>query len=82
MYEFTGAYFHGTVEFQWQGQVLGPVSESGNYWYVQTFSWHNGSSSTRHVVSIHTLSDFVFYGHRGDMLHNAENMRTRWAAQK
>ena len=82
MNDFIASYFHGDVEHQWQGQVLAPVSESGNHWYVQTFSWLDGSNSTRHVVSIHTLSDFVFYSHRGDMLYNADSIRARWAKEE
>jgi hypothetical protein len=76
--EFIGAYFHGDVKHPWQGQVLGPVSESGNYWYVQTFSWLDNSNSTRHVVSIHTLSDWTFYPGPASMKANANSARQRW----
>ena len=76
---FVNSYFHGSVEKQWQGQVLASVSSQGNYWFVQTFSWIDGSDATRHIVSVHELSEFVFYSNENDMRTNANNVRARWA---
>lgn len=81
MNEFIGAYFHSFWDTQWQGQVLGPVSESGNYWYVQTFSWADGSDSTRHIVSVHTMSDWTFYQNAEQMNEAVEQAKARWAKQ-
>ena len=78
MDQFRGSYFHGSVEHQWQGQVLGPLTEPGNYWYVQTFSWLDGSYSTRHIVSVHSMTDFTFYTDADSMRDNAESVRARW----
>ena len=78
MKAFVGSYFHGRVEYQWQGQVLELLSESGNYWYVQTFNWLDGSDSTRHVVSVHSMTDFTFYAGPTSMRDDAENVRARW----
>ena len=78
MDKFVGSYFHGSVEHQWQGQVLGSLNESGIYWHVQTFSWLDGSNSTRHIVSAHSMTDFTFYPDADSMRDNAENVRARW----
>jgi len=78
MNQFVRSYFHGSVDYQWQGQVLEPLSESSSYWYVQTFSWLDGSDSTRHVVSVCSMADFTFYVDADSMRNNAENVRARW----
>jgi len=81
MDEFVGAYFLGDFENQWQGQILGPLTESGNYWYVQTFSWVDGTDSTRHVVSVHSMTDWTFYRGPVGMRDNADSVRARWAKE-
>lgn len=74
----TDLFFHSDYETQWQGQVVGPVASSGNYWLVQTFSWLDGSDSTLHVVSVHTMTEWRFYNSSGDMNDNVARVQARW----
>lgn len=77
-----GVFFHSDWETQWQGQVIGPVSDSGNYWLVQTFSWADGRDSTLHVVSIHTISDWTLYRSNGHMNNSVDQARARWSREE
>lgn len=78
----TDLFFHSDHETQWQGQVVGPLTSSGHYWLVQTFSWLDGLDSTLHVVSVHTMTEWKFYNSSADMNHHVDQARARWAREE
>lgn len=77
----TDLFFHSNWETQWQGQVIGPASDSGNYWLVQTFSWVDGSDSPLRVVSIHSMSEWTFYKSSMTMNSSVGAARARWVRE-
>lgn len=76
--KLSGHYFHSDAERSWQGKVLGPVSTSGNYWMVETYSWLDGRVYDERVVSIHDMTDWRFYPTREAMKRNYETVQALW----
>ena len=68
-----GQYFHSvlpdTGKVKWQGKIIGRP-EPGLY-LLQLFEWLLGGDSTRHLVRVEEMTDWLFY-------EDAEAMKHSW----
>jgi len=73
-----GKWFHShneKGEIQWQGQVLGVVSD--NHFLVQLYSWLDGTSTDMKIVSLEKIieEDWSFYSSDKKMRERYEEIR-------
>lgn len=76
-----GSWFHSSgKDGGLQGQVLEALGDKGTYYYVQTYEWLTGNMSTRHVVSVHDMTEWTFYSCAENMRLNYPAIKHKWDA--
>lgn len=74
-----GSFFLGDAKHPWMGRVLDAVGERGTYYYVECFATKATDVQSRRVVSIHTMSDWQFFGTVYQMRKNLAEAQKLWA---
>jgi hypothetical protein len=73
-----GSFFLGDAKHPWLGRVLEALGERGTYYYVECFASKATDVQSRRVISIHTMSDWAFYGTVYQMRKNLVEAQGRW----
>lgn len=72
-----GSFFLGDPRHPWMGRVI-EAGPNGHYYYVECFASKATDVQQRRVVSIHTMSDWSFYGTVYQMRRNLADAQKRW----
>lgn len=73
-----GSFFLGDAKHPWYGRVIDALGERGTYYLVERFATSATDVQSRRVVSIHTMSDWDFYGTVYQMRKNLAEAQKRW----
>ena len=73
-----GSFFLGDAKHPWMGRVLDVLGERGTYYYVECFASKATDVQSRRIVSVHTMSDWAFYGTAYQMRKNLAAAQERW----
>lgn len=77
-----GSFFLGDAKHPWYGRVIDALGERGTYYLVERFATKATDVQSRRVVSIHTMSDWDFYGTVYQMRKNLAAAQQRWLQPK
>lgn len=72
-----GSFFLGDAKHPWYGRVI-EAGPNGHYYYVECFATKATDVQFRRVVSIHTMSDWQFFGTVYQMRKNLAAAQKRW----
>lgn len=73
-----GSFFLGDAKHPWYGRVI-EAGPNGHYYYVECFATKATDVQSRRVVSIHTMSDWQFFGTVYQMRKNLAEAQKLWA---
>lgn len=74
-----GSFFLGDAKHPWYGRVIDTAGPNGHYYYVECFATNATDVQSRRVVSIHTMSDWQFFGTVYQMRKNLAEAQKLWA---
>ncbi len=77
-----GSFFLGDARQPWYGRVIEALGERGTYYFVECFATKATEVQQRRVVSVHDMSNWMFYGTAYQMRKNLTAAQEQWAAPK
>lgn len=77
-----GSFFLGDARQPWYGRVIEALGERGTYYFVECFATKATDVQQRRVVSVHDMSNWMFFGTVYQMRKNLAAAQERWAAPK